>query len=46
MQNLASGGFSVPQVGQVGDSAPPHDMQNRALSGFAVPQLGQTPPPT
>jgi hypothetical protein len=46
MQNLAPGGFWVPQVGQVGDSAAPHDMQNRALSGLSVPQLGQAPPPT
>jgi hypothetical protein len=43
---LAAGGFSVAQVGQVGNSAAPHDMQKRALSGFSVPQLGQTPPPT
>jgi len=46
MQNLAAAGFSVPQLGQVGDSAPPHDMQKRALSGFSVPQAGQAPPPT
>ena len=41
-----AGGFSAPQLGQLGDSVAPHDMQNRALSGFSVPQLGQAPPPT
>jgi hypothetical protein len=46
MQNFAPGGFSAPQLGQLGDSVAPHDMQNRALSGFSVPQVGQAPPPT
>ncbi len=41
MQNLASAGFAVPQLGQVAGSADPHDMQNRARSGFSVPQLAQ-----
>ena len=44
MQNLASGGFSVPQFGHAEASPAPHDMQKRARSGFAVPQLAQTPP--
>jgi hypothetical protein len=41
MQNLAAGGFSVPQLGQRGASADPQDMQNLARSGFSVPQLEQ-----
>jgi hypothetical protein len=46
MQNLAPGGFSVAQLGQLAASVDPHDMQNRARSGFWVPQLGQAPPAT
>jgi hypothetical protein len=44
MQNLAAGGFSAPQLGQLGSSEAPQDMQKRARSGFSVPQLGQVPP--
>ena len=39
-------GSGCSQLGQVDDSAAPHDMQKRARSGLSVPQLGQAPPPT
>jgi hypothetical protein len=41
MQNLAPGGFSAPQEGQLAASGAPQAMQNRARSGFCVPQLAQ-----
>jgi hypothetical protein len=44
-QNLAPGGFSVPQEGQAAAREEPHDMQNFAPAGFSVPQLGQVPAP-
>jgi hypothetical protein len=44
MQNFASGGFSVPQLGHFDARAPPQDMQKRARSGLLVPQFAHTPP--
>jgi len=46
MQNLAPGGLSAPQDGQLAASGVPQDMQKRAPSGFCVPQFGQAPPAT
>jgi hypothetical protein len=45
MQNLAPGGFSVPQDGHAAAREEPQDMQNFAPAGFSVPQLGQIPAP-
>jgi hypothetical protein len=44
MQNFAPAGFSVPQLGQRGESSAPQDMQKRARSGFSVLQVGQILP--
>jgi hypothetical protein len=41
MQNFAPGGFSAPQAGQPGASAPPQDMQKRAWTGFSAAHDGQ-----
>ena len=41
MQNLASGGFSVAQLGHAVASGAPQDMQKRARSGFSVPHEPQ-----
>ena len=39
MQNRASAGAGLPQLGQLRASAFPQDMQKRAPSGFSVPQF-------
>jgi hypothetical protein len=40
MQNLAPGGFSVPQLVQRGESSPPQETQKRARSGFSAAHVG------
>ena len=41
VQNLADGGFVVPQFGHAADSGVAHSVQNFAPGRFSVPQVGQ-----